>query len=61
MVQYIYYPEYFGVFGSVEAVMILKKVPMPLDTIKLGVEGINQIWCDVKMKAVGIKRAKTLV
>jgi hypothetical protein len=61
MVQYIYYPEYFDVFGSVEAVKILKKVPMPSGTLKLGVEGINQIWRDVKMKAVGIKRAKTLV
>lgn len=34
---------------------------MPLDIIKLGVEGINQIWRDVKLRAVGIKRAKILV
>ena len=60
----IYFPEYLDVFGSFEAessVMILKKVPMPSDIIKLGVEGINQIWRDVKLRAVGIKRAKTLV
>jgi len=60
----IYFPEYLEVFGSFEAessIMILKKVPMPLDIIKLGVEGINQIWRDVKLRAVGIKRAKTLV
>lgn len=60
----IYFPEYLEVFGSFEAessVMILKKVPMPSDIIKLGVEGINKIWRDVKLRAVGIKRAKTLV
>jgi transposase len=60
----IYFPEYLDVFGSFEAessIMILKKVPMPLDIIKLGVEGINQIWREVKLRAVGIKRAKTLV
>lgn len=60
----IYFPEYLDVFGSFEAessVMVLKKAPMPSDIIKLGVEGINQIWRDVKLRAVGIKRAKTLV
>lgn len=34
---------------------------MSSDIIKLGSEGINQIWRDVKLRAVGIKRAKTLV
>ena len=60
----IYFPEYLDVFGSFEAessVMVLKKAPMPSDIIKFGVEGINQIWRDVKLRAVGIKRAKTLV
>ncbi len=60
----IYFPEYLDVFGSFEAessIMVLKKAPMPSDIIKLGTEGINQIWRDVKLRAVGIKRAKTLV
>ncbi len=60
----IYFPENLYVFGSFEAessIMVLKKAPMPSDIIKLGVEGINQIWRDVELRAVGIKRSKTLI
>ena len=41
--------------------MILKEAPLPADIVKLGVEGINKIWRDAKLRAVGMKRAKTLV
>ena len=34
---------------------------MPRDIIDLGAEKINQIWRDAKLKAVGKKRAQTLV
>lgn len=34
---------------------------MPQDIIALGVEGINRIWWEAKLRSVGIKRAKTLV
>ena len=34
---------------------------MPEDIVALGIEGVNSIWRDAKMRAVGLKRAKTLV
>lgn len=41
--------------------MVLKKAPLPEDILTLGVEGVNQIWRDAKIRAVGKKRAQTLV
>ena len=32
-----------------------------MDIVKLGVEGVNRIWREAKLRAVGYKRAKTLV
>jgi transposase len=60
----IYFPEYKDVYGSLDAksgMMILKTAPLPEDIMALGVEGVNKIWREAKLKAVGIKRAKTLV
>lgn len=59
----IYFPEYKDVYGSLESLsgmMILKTAPLPADIRKLGVEGINKIWREAKLRAVGLKRAKTL-
>ena len=41
--------------------MILKVAPLPADIIELGVDGVNRIWRDAKLKGVGVKRAQTLV
>lgn len=60
----IYFPEYKTVYGKPDAVsgmLILKMAPLPEDILALGVEGVNQIWRDAKIRAVGIKRAQTLV
>lgn len=60
----IYFPEYKDVYGkldSISGMMILKHAPLPEDIRKLGVEGVNKIWRDAKLRAVGYKRAKTLV
>lgn len=60
----IYFPEHrkvFGQFTAVSSMMILKAAPLPKDIIELGADGINQIWRDEKLRAVGIKRAKTLL
>ena len=60
----IYFPEYKDVYGSLESMsgmMILKIAPLPADIKKLGVEGVNKIWREAKLRAVGIKRAKSLV
>ena len=60
----IYFPEYLGVyreFDSDSGLMVLEKAPLPEDVIGLGVEGINRIWRGNKLRAVGMKRAMTLV
>ena len=41
--------------------MVLKTAPLPEDIIKLGAEGVNQIWRDAKLRGAGMKRAKALV
>lgn len=60
----IYFPEYTSVFGNFDgkgSMMILKRAALPEDIIALGEEAVNQIWRDAKLRAVGIKRAKTLM
>lgn len=60
----IYFPEYKEVYGSFDAIssmMILKQVALPCDIMNLGVEKINQIWREAKLRAVGKKRAQNLV
>lgn len=59
----IYFPEHrevFGKFDAVSSLLILETAPLPEDILKLGVDGINQIWRQAKLRAVGIKRAKRL-
>lgn len=60
----IYFPEYKDVYGDLQAVsgmMILKTAPLPADIKTLGVDGVNKIWREAKLKGAGLKRAKTLV
>lgn len=60
----IYFPEYKTVYGKPDAVsgmMILKQAPLPEDIKALGVDGVNQIWRDAKLRGAGVNRAKTLV
>lgn len=46
---------------AVSGMMVLRQSPLPEDIKTLGVEGVNQIWRDAKLRAVGLKRAKTLL
>ena len=60
----IYFPEYKTAYGKSDAksgMLILKKAPLPEDILTLGIDGVNQIWRDAKMRAVGKARAKTLI
>ena len=60
----IYFPNYKDVYRKLDAksgLMILKVAPLPGDIVKLGVEGVNRIWRETKLRGAGIKRAKTLV
>ena len=41
--------------------LILKEAPLPEDILTLGIDGVNQIWRDAKLRAVGKARAKTLI
>ena len=59
-----YFPEYFECYkdwDSTSGLMVLKDAPLPQDIIKLGADGINQIWREAKVRAAGIKRATTLI
>ena len=60
----IYFPEFKNVYKNADAVsglMILKQAPLPQDIKELGVDGINQIWREAKLRGVGAKRAERLV
>lgn len=60
----IYFPEMKDVYQKPDAksgMMVIKKAPLPADIKELGVDGVNQIWRDAKLKGAGLKRAKTLV
>ena len=59
-----YFPEYlecYKKFDSESGMLLLRHAALPKDIVALGAEGINQIWRDAKLRAVGIKRAQTLV
>ncbi|AFL99980.1 transposase [Desulfitobacterium dehalogenans ATCC 51507] len=59
----IYFPEHetvFGKFDATSSMLVLQVAPLPKDIERLGVEGINRIWRDNKLRAVGMKRAKSL-
>lgn len=59
----IYFPEYLEVFGNISgqgSMVVLEKAVLPEDIISLGVDGINKLWREKKLRAVGLKRAKSL-
>ena len=60
----IHFPEYKDVYRAWDAasgLMILRVAPLPEDIIKLGMDGINKIWREAKLRACGLKRAAALV
>lgn len=60
----IYFPEIKDVYRNPDAVsglMVIKQAPLPCDIKELGVDGVNKIWRDARLKGAGLKRAKTLV
>lgn len=60
----IYFPEYLVVYKNFSAesgLTVLESAPLPRDILQLGPEGVNQLWRDKKLRAVGMKRALTLV
>lgn len=60
----IYFPEYLKVYRnafSESGMTVLETAPLPQDIIHLGAEGVNGLWRAKKLRAVGMKRAMTLV
>lgn len=60
----IYFPEYlkvYKVFDSVSGLTMLWQAPLPEDVVKLGADGIVALWHEKKLRAVGKKRAQTLI
>lgn len=58
----IYFPEIKDVYRNPDAVsglMVIKQAPLPCDIKGLGVDGVNKIWRDARLKGAGIKRANT--
>lgn len=59
----IYFPEYKEVFGSyygVASLIVLSNAPLPYEVLALKAEGINALWREKKLRAVGMKRANRL-
>ena len=60
----IHFPEYSSVYNDTLAaggLMILKEAPLPEDILRLGAEGVNQIWRNGKLRGSGMKRAEKVV
>ena len=60
----IYFPEYKDAFGKVDGAFsmeILKEVPFPEDILRLGAEGIHEIWYKAKLRGRGYSRAAEIV
>ena len=60
----VYFPEYSDVYDNLEAksgLAVIKVASMPEDIVKLGVEGIIQIWRAAKMRGLARTRAEKFV
>ena len=60
----IYFPEHKQVFGAWEcesSLMVLAVASLPKDVVALGAEGVNALWRERKLRAVGMKRAIALI
>ena len=60
----IYFPEYKDAFGKAEgkfALEVLKVAPFPDDILKIGADGLREIWRGAKLKGRGYSRADRIV
>ena len=60
----IYFPEYKGIYTLIDSkggLKVLKKAATPDEIVKLGVEGIIQIWKEEKLRANGRSKAMKIV
>ena len=60
----IYFPEYKDAFGKIDGAFcmaVLKEAPFPEDILKLGGEGIREIWHQAKLRGRGYSREAEIV
>ncbi len=60
----IYFPEYKDAFGKTDGLFcleILRTAPFPEDLLKLGEDGIRQIWHEAKLRGRGYSRAGEII
>ncbi len=60
----IYFPEYKDAFGKVDGAFcmeVLKEAPFPDDIIRLGEEGLRDIWHTAKLRGRDYSRAKEII
>ena len=60
----IYFPEYDTVFKDVSGVgslLLLERAGLPKDIVKLGADGINKVWREVKLRGTGLGKAQRVV
>ena len=60
----IYFPEYKDAFGKTDGqfcLEILRVDPFPEDLLRLGEEGIRQIWHEAKLRGRGYSRASEII
>lgn len=59
----IYFPAYDVKYDKVDTeggLLLLERGLVPEDIVRLGAEGVNQIWRDAKLRGVGMKRATAI-
>ena len=60
----IYFPEYKDAFGKIDGAFcmaVLKEAPFPEDILRLGTEGLREIWHEAKLRGRGYSRAAEIV
>lgn len=60
----IYFPEYRDAFGKLDGAFTLealKVAPFPEDIVRLGVDGLKDIWHSAKLRGRGYSRAEQIV
>ena len=60
----VYFSEYKGIYTHIDAkggMLVLKTAPTPEEIIKLGVDGVIQIWKEAKLRGNGHKKAMLIV
>ena len=60
----IYFPEYKDAFGKIDGafcIAVLKEAPFPEDILRLGAEGLRDIWHKAKLRGRSYSRAEEIV